>query len=197
MRRWKLIGIVIVVVVVALVGITLELIGSRASVVSTVSVSDSPCTDPCLRFPTVSGENLPGQPFNLPADFQGKSILVIVPFDENQQVQAQSWLSSARDIALQHPEFSYYNVPVFPSMAAPLRVIVRGGMAVSISDSTLRALTITVFLDQRDQFLEALKIPDAETLQIFLLNASGKVQWRGAGEYSDVQGDSLRALLQS
>ncbi|MEO8396665.1 MAG: hypothetical protein ABI700_26975 [Chloroflexota bacterium] len=197
MRRWKLIGIVIVVVVVAIVGIALELIGSRASVVSTVSVSNTPCTDPCLRFPTITGENLPGQTFNLPADFQGKSILVIVPFDEDQQVQAQTWLAPAREIALQHPNFSYYNVPVFPSMAAPLRAIVRGGMSVSISDSYLRSLTITVFLDQRDQFLAALKLPDADTLQIFLLNVSGEVQWRGAGEYSDPQGKSLRALLQS
>ncbi len=197
MRRWKLIGIVIVVVIVAIVGIALELIGNRGSVVSTVSVLDSPCTDPCLRFPTVSGENLPGQTFNLPADFQGKSTLVIVPFDENQQVQAQTWLSPARDIALQHPDFSYYNVPVFPSMAAPLRAIVRGGMSVSISDSYLRGLTITVFLAERDQFLAAIKIPDAETLQIFLLNDEWNVLWRGAGEYSDAQGKALRAMIQS
>jgi hypothetical protein len=196
MRRWKLIGVVIVVLVVAGVGIALELIGSRASVVSTVEISNSSCTDPCLRFPNVSGENLPGQSFNLPADFRGKSILVIVPFDENQQVEAQTWLSPARDIAQRHPDFTYYNVPVFPSMAAPLRAIVRGGMSVSISDSYLRALTITVFLDNRDQFLEALKLPNADTLQVFLLNANGEVQWRGAGEYSDPQEAVLRKLLE-
>ena len=113
MRRWKLIGVVIVVLVVAGVGIALELIGSRVSVVSTVEISNTPCTDPCLRFPTVTGENLPGQTFNLPTDFQGKSILVIVPFDEDQQVEAQTWLSPAREIAQQHPNFTYYNVRCF------------------------------------------------------------------------------------
>ena len=195
MQRWKLIGVVIVVLVIAGVGIALELIGSRVSVVSTVEISNTPCTDPCLRFPTVTGENLPGQTFNLPTDFQGKSILAIVPFDEDQQVEAQTWLSPAREVAQQHPNFTYYNVPVFPSMAAPLRAIVRGGMSVSISDSYLRALTITVFLDNRDQFLEALKLPNADTLQVFLLNADSNVLWRGAGEYSDSQGDALRKLL--
>src|ERR1700709_2532594 len=121
MRRWKLIGIVVVVVVVAIVGVALQIIGGRASVVSSLAVSNTPCTDPCLRFPMVSGDNLPGQTFNLPADFQGKSHLVIVPFDENQQVQAQAWLPLARELAQAHPDFTYYNVPVFPGMAAPLR----------------------------------------------------------------------------
>jgi len=148
-----------------------------------------------VRFPTVSGDNLPGQTFNLPTDFQGSSSLVIVPFDENQQVQAQEWLPLARELAQAHPDFTYYNVPVFPSMAAPLRAIVRGGMSVSISDAGLRALTITVFLDNRDQFLAALKIPDAKTMQVFLLNADGDVLWRGAGAYSDTQANSLRAFL--
>jgi hypothetical protein len=183
-------------VIVAIVGIALELIGSRASAVSTVEISNTSCIDPCVRFPNVSGENLPGQTFNLPADFQGKSILVIVPFDEDQQVEAQSWLSPAREIAKQHPDFTYYNVPVFPSMAAPLRAIVRGGMSVSISDSYLRALTITVFINNRDQFLEALKLPNADALQVFLLNTDGDVLWRGAGEYSDRQGGSLQKLLE-
>src|SRR5690349_15273455 len=119
MRRWKLIGVVIVIVVVAIIGIALQIIGSRAPIVSSVSV-DTSCNDPCIRFPTVSGDNLPGQTFHLPDDFAGKSNLVIVPFDENQQVQAQTWLPVARDLALAHPDFAYYNVPVFPSMAAPM-----------------------------------------------------------------------------
>ncbi len=195
MRRWKLIGVGIVIVVVAGIGLTLQVIGRQAPAVSGVALSMTPCSAPCLRFPTVSGENLPGQTFNLPADFAGQSNLVIVPFDENQQVQAQTWLPYARELAQAHPTFSYYNVPVFPSMAAPLRAIVRGGMSVSISDSYLRALTITVFLDDRDAFLAALNIPDAETMQVFLLNASGDVVWRGTGAFTTAQGDSLRALL--
>ena len=195
MRRWKLIGVVIVIVVVAIIGVALEVIGSRGSVVSSVAIADTPCSDPCVRFPTVSGDNLPGQTFNLPADFQGKSTLVIVPFDENQQVEAQTWLPIARELAQAHPDFTSYNVPVFPSMAAPMRAIVRGGMSFSISDSTLRALTITVFLDNRDQFLAALKLANAESMAVFLVNDAGDVLWRGAGAYSEVQGDALRKLL--
>jgi hypothetical protein len=197
MRRWKLIGIVIVVVVVAGVGIALDVIGSRASVVSSVDVSNTPCTAPCLRFPRVSGDNLPGQTFNLPDDFLGKSRLVIVPFDEDQQVQAEAWLPLARELAQAHPDLTYYNVPVFPSMAAPLRAIVRGGMSVSIGDANLRSLTITVFLDNRDQFLSALNIPDAKTMQVFLLNGNGDVLWRGTGAFNDTQAASLRAQLAS
>ena len=105
MRQWKLIGVGVVIVVVAGIGLALLVIGRGAPVVSSVAISDQPCSAPCLRFPTVSGENLPGQSFNLPADFAGASVLVIVPFDENQQVQAQTWLPYARELAQAHPTF--------------------------------------------------------------------------------------------
>ncbi|MFN8452597.1 MAG: hypothetical protein U0521_29320 [Anaerolineae bacterium] len=59
--------------------------------VSQVARSTHPCIttdESCLRFPVVTGENLPGQPFTLPADFSGEAVLVVVPFDERQQVDA-------------------------------------------------------------------------------------------------------------
>ena len=80
-------------------------------------------------------------------------------------------------------------------MAAPLRTIVRGGMSVSISDSYLRALTITVFLDNRDAFLAALNIPNADTLQILLLNTNREIVWQGAGEFTPAQGNAIRAEI--
>jgi len=149
----------------------------------------------CLRFPVISGDNLLGQSFTLPADFKGSDVLVIVPFDENQQVSAQTWLPLARDLAADDPDFAYYNVPVFPSMAAPLRALIRSGMTLSITDPQLRAITITVFLDDRDSFLASLNIPNADAMQVFLLDASGDLLWRGAGDYDSGQGAALTALV--
>ncbi len=181
----------IVLIGVALVGVS-EIYAPEASTVET----GSPCTD-CLSFPVISGENLPGQAFTLPADFSGNPVLVIVPFDETQQRQAAAWLPLARELAAAHDGFAYYDVPVFPDTAAPFKVVIRAGLSVVISDPALQAVTITVFLEDRDQFLTALDIPDATTLQAFLLDDSRSVIWRGAGVYTEEQGASLRAALSS
>lgn len=197
MRRRTLVGIVIVVLV-ALVGFGLALLDRAAPAISTVSQSDHPCitaAESCLRFPVVSGDALTGEPFTLPADFSGETVLVIVPFDERQQVDAQTWLPLVRDLASSNPDFTYYNLPVFPSMSAPMRALIRGGMVLTIGDEALRAVTITVFLEDTAPFLSDLDIPDTGAMQVFLLNGDGEVLWRAAGVYRDELGDSLRAAL--
>ena len=40
-----------------------------------------------------------------------------------------------------------------------------------------------------------LNIPDVSAMQVFLLNANREVLWRGAGDFTAAQGDTLRALL--
>lgn len=194
-RRLLAIGIIVALLLVAAAAI---LLSSRAPALSSVGVSSQPCIasgDACLHFPTISGENLPGDAFNLPADFAGTRTLVIVPFDEAQQVSAAGWLPLAQELAAAHPDFACYSLPIFPDMAAPMRAIIRTGMSFTISDAGLRALTITTFLDDRDAFLAALDIPSTDAMQIFLLDEDGIVLWRGTGEYSDAQGDALRAVV--
>lgn len=153
--------------------------------------------DGCLRFPTISGLNLMGDEMTLPADFSGDWNLVIVPFSDEQQVNAQSWLPLAQTLAAQIPSLRYYNVPVFPDIAPPIRLVIRAGMTLAISDQSLQALSITVFLDDRDAFLAALDIADVESLQVFLIHEAGEVYWRGIGEYDESQGDALKSLVEN
>ncbi len=160
---------------------------------STVETADSTCAD-CISFPTISGENLQGQAFALPADFTGDPVLVIVPFDETQQRQASSWLPLAKELAAAHEGFSYYDVPVFPDTAAPFKVIIRAGLNVVISDEALQAITITVFLEDRDQFLAALDVPDASALQALLLH-DNRVIWRDQANIRTIKAPSLRAAV--
>ncbi|HVU10918.1 MAG TPA: hypothetical protein VHD90_06550 [Phototrophicaceae bacterium] len=200
MRRWQWVGIGIVIVVALVIGVFLLIVGGNAPVVSGVGkqacvTSTQQGSATCLRFPVISGDNLNGQSVTLPAVFKGKTALVIIPFDENQQVSAQTWLPLARDLASSSADFVYYNVPIFPSMAAPMRTLIRAGMVATISDAQLRAITITVFLDDRDQFLSSLNIADVSAMQVFLLDGDGDVIWRGSGVYTDAQGDTLHAAL--
>lgn len=197
MRRRVVVGIVIVGLV-ALVGFGLVLLERIAPSISQVSPSDHPCiaaAESCLHFPVVSGDSLTGESLMLPAGFVGEPVLVIVPFDERQQVDAQTWLPLARDLAAAHPGLGYYNVPVFPSMPTPMRALIRGGMILTIGDEALRAVTITVFLEDLEPFLNDLAIPNTNAMQVFLLNGDGEVLWRAAGVFSDERGASLRAAL--
>jgi hypothetical protein len=173
------------------IGIVLFVV-SRAPAISTVAPAAciSNATG-CLRFPVISGNNLTGDSFALPDDFVGDPVLVIIPFDEAQQQSAQGWLPLARELAATHPGFAYYNVPIFPDIAAPIRVLIRSGMLLAIPDPQLQALTITAFLANRDQFLAALDIPNPDTMQVFLLNARGELLWRGTGGFTEEQGAAL------
>lgn len=150
--------------------------------------------DDCLRFPSVSGDNLSGRAFTLPEDFAGDRIFVVVPFDETQQREAAAWLPLARELATT-PRFVAYNVPTFPNIAAPVRAVIRAGLNIAITDPDVRDHTITLFLDDRDVFLAALNIPNPASMHVFLLNENGEVLWRGMGAYSEAQGDALREAL--
>lgn len=189
-KGWIGIGIVLV----GILAVALYLLFARAPDASGVETNAAAC-ESCLPFPQISGENLPGDLFQLPGGFAGEKVLVIVPFDEEQQVSAASWLPLARELANSEANFAYYNVPVFPAMSAPLRTIIRAGMSITITDAELRERTITVFLEDLDAFLTALEIPNADAMQVFLLNSERAVIWRGAGSYDDAQGADLRAAV--
>jgi type II secretory pathway pseudopilin PulG len=193
-RNLLLLVLTLAVILAAVVVVVL----SRAPETSTALTSEQACVtagEDCLQFPVVTGENLPGESFTLPADFQGTQTLVILPFDEDQQIKAETWLPLARELSAATPTLTYYNVPVFPDLSAPVRVLIRGGLNVAITDESLRALTITLFLENRDQFLSALEIPNTDNIQALLLNDAGEIVWRGVGEYDADQGAALRAAV--
>lgn len=192
-KRW-IVGLVVLGLIG--VGAAAAWVAGRAPAVSSVGSSACLTADQnCLRFPAVSAENLPGDAFALPQDFKGNPVLVIVAFDETQQTNAASWLPLARELAAAHPDFGYYDVAVFPTMSAPMRTFIRAGMNVTITDAAVRAVTITAFLNNRDQFLADLRIPDTKAMQIFLINGQSEVIWRGSGVYNDAQATALRTIL--
>lgn len=193
-RKWAAVAAIVMIVVV---GIAAVIISQAPAISNVATVACISTADSCLRFPTISGSSLSGQAFSLPQDFVGDQVLVIVPFDEDQQTRAETWLPFARDIKALEERFGYYDVPVFPDMATPLRTIIRAGLALVINDEQLRDVTIPVFLDDVEPFLSALEISDRNAIQVFLLNSSGEVVWRGVGEFTAEQGDSLRTVIEN
>ncbi|MFN8565618.1 MAG: hypothetical protein U0703_29190 [Anaerolineae bacterium] len=95
MRRRILIRIVIVGLI-GLVGLVLVLVERGAPPFRRLR-STHPCItdESCLRFPVVTGEICPVSRSRLPADFSGEAVLVVVPFDERQQVDLPGELAAA------------------------------------------------------------------------------------------------------
>src|SRR5690606_37654712 len=149
----------------------------------------------CIRFPAVTGTNLLGTVYELPQDFAGAYNLVVISFDEDQTVRAEGWLPLAREMAEQNPDFAYYSLPTLKAMTPLVRGIISGGMNVVIPDEQVRVITLMLFLDDLDAFVNGLSISDKSGLQVLLLNAAGEVIWRGNGDYSETAGNDLRTAL--
>lgn len=191
--RWLVIGSA--VVLVALVGLLLLLNGGAPATSGVESAACLSGAAGCLRFPTVSGDTLTGETLSLPDDFGGEVVFVALPFSDQQALETETWLDFVLAAAEEFPGFAYYNAPIFTDLPGALRVMIRGGMSAAIPDESLRAITVTVFLEDREAFIAALDLPDAETMAILLLNADGEIIWRGSGAFTEEQGESLRAVL--
>ncbi|MBZ0294760.1 MAG: hypothetical protein K8L99_19515 [Anaerolineae bacterium] len=189
-----LIGLVLVVIIG---GALLILTNVPATTGVTVTQCLTASTgDECIRFPTVSGANLLEETWMLPDDFEGDYTLVVVPFNDAQQILAQAWLPLAETLAEQYPDMTYYNTAVFPGdIAGPVRVFIRAGMIMAVPDEALRAITFTLFLEDRDAFLAALDVPNTDEMQLFLLNANGEVLWQASGQYTEEKGAELTQKL--
>jgi hypothetical protein len=170
---------------------------ANAPAASGVEVADCLQADggACIRFPLVTGTNLLGETLNLPEDFAPLT-LVLMSFDEAQTARTAAWLPLAQELAEQHPTFAYYNVPTLKSVNALVRVAITGGMVLAVPQE-VHAVTVMLFLEEKQLFLDALGIPDIDQPQAFLLNDAGEVIWRMRGDYSDEAAASLRTAGES
>ncbi|TFG48713.1 MAG: hypothetical protein E4H33_03665, partial [Anaerolineales bacterium] len=50
------------------------------------------------HFPIVSGSNLMRKEFEFPGDFEGKYNLVIIPFQQIQQQDVNTWIPAAQEL---------------------------------------------------------------------------------------------------
>lgn len=184
------------IIAVVLIGLLLTYV-ANAPEASGVRVSSCIESDggACVKFPAVSGTNLMGTVYDLPQGFGGAYNFVVLSFDEEQTVRAEGWLPLARELADQLPDFAYYSLPTLKAMTPLVRGIITGGMSIVIPDEHLRQITIMLFLDDLDSFLNGLSINDTSQLHLLLLNAAGEVIWQASGDYTDAAGNDLRTAL--
>ena len=142
------------------------------------------------HFPEVSGFNLMREEFVFPRDFQGDYNLVIIPFQQVQQRDVNTWIPAAQELERTIPGLVYYELPTIYQLPTLSRTFINEGMRAGIPDQTARERTITFYLD-KELFKKALGITTEETIQIFLIDRQGNILWQEDGLFSVEKNQSL------
>jgi len=146
------------------------------------------------HFPQVSGYNLMREEFLFPEDFQGQFNLVIIPFQQAQQRDVNTWLPAAQELERTTPGLVYYELPTIYQLPMLSRTFINEGMRAGIPDQTARERTITFYLD-KEAFKQALGITSEESIQLFLVDREGNILWQEEGLFSPEKQESLIAQL--
>ena len=142
------------------------------------------------KFPHVEGTNLEGEDFSLPADFKGELNVVLVAFKREQQADVDSWTPFLKPVLESRRHLRSYELPVLGRGYRLMRSFIDGGMRRGIPDATVRAATITLYID-KSPFREALRLRDEDRIYVLLVDQQGRVLWRTDGHFDERAGAEL------
>ena len=183
-----IIGLILLAVIIAIVIWYLSTIAVRESRLS-VNREEA-------HFPNVSGYNLMREEFEFPRDFEGTYNLVIIPFQQIQQRDVNTWIPAAQELELRFDDLIYYELPTIYKLPTISRTFINEGMRAGIPDQTARERTVTFYLD-KEVFKQALEIDSEESIHLFLVNQEGNILWREIGLFSENKVQSLIEILEN
>jgi hypothetical protein len=178
----------------ALLAISLAVIALIIFISGRLVPSDAPVAGADDTFPQLTGTNLLLESVSVPDDLAGELRLIVVAYDRDQQVFVEKWLRPLEALSENYPNLRGFYVPLLPQSASDAALPIIGGMTIAASSDNDRARTVVVFTDV-DAFNQILEIPGVDALQLFLLNESGAILWRGSGNYDPVTLESLESVL--
>lgn len=147
-------------------------------------------------FPEVTGRNLNGVAYNIPADFEGAVNIVFLVFYLPQQALVNTWLPYADALAGRFSDLRVYELPTLTQRDGLFRAYIDSGMRSGIPDREGRARTIALYLD-RPRFLRGLGLMSDQTIYTLLVVPSGKILWLAKGAYSQAKATDLETQLKA
>lgn len=147
-----------------------------------------------MQFPTVSGSNLEGRKYALPADFDGDYNVVVLAYWQRQQLEVNTWLPVLAQFADEYAGLAYYELPTLRRYNPVMRWWIDTGMKSGIPDRGARERTITLYLDVA-AFNGALGVPSQDNIHTFVVDRAGQVHWHAEGVADADKIADLRAAL--
>jgi hypothetical protein len=198
MRRIAIvISAIILIILVAMLALQLApetssfFIGENVQQIACLSDADGNC----LVMPSVSGVNIDNQSLAFPDAFTRDYYLIVMPFDDGQQNLAQTWLPLFQELTAEFESVHYFSIAPLPNLNPAIRLMVIGGISISVREPEIRSQIAILFLEEQQAFLDALAIDSIETMQILIIDREGLVFYRDTGEYQAEKGDRLREIL--
>ncbi len=151
-------------------------------------------TSTAPAFPSLRGENLLGEEFDLPDDLPGDVHLVFVAFQQRQQPLVNTWLNVADAIEADFPGLRYVELPTIATPYRLMKPIIDNGMRSGIPSDAARARTITIFTNVQD-FVEATGLPSTDDIAVILLDAQGRIRFIETGPRTEEKEEALRAAI--
>ncbi len=150
--------------------------------------------DSTPRFPRVTGSNLEGRSFVLPADFDGEFNVVLVAFRREQQADVDGWMPFLKELAARFDDVRVYELPTLNRSYRWMRSFIDGGMARGIPERAVREATITLYID-KTPFKRALGIGTEDSIVSYLVARDGRVLWRADGRFTPDAGAALEVAM--
>jgi hypothetical protein len=172
----------------ALVG-TLMLIGCAGS-----PLSGQPFDPDSPRFPSTAGESLNKRRIEIPAGLDAPYNLLMVAFLREQQSDVDTWLPTAREIAADHANVEYYELPTVFNGGPLFKMFLDGGMRRGIPAFAARERTVTLYLDT-DEFRDLAGIDGEDRIWVGLVEREGRVYWSARGPADEARLAELRGVV--
>ena len=131
-------------------------------------------------IPKMEGETLDKVERVYPKDFNGKSTMMVVLFDQDQQDQLDGWADAISDLPQDMP---MVEIALIGKVNGMVKYFIKGGMRDLYEDSPDRMARMMPYFGDADKVKKRMKITDITKVHAFLLSASGKVLWQAAGDY--------------
>ena len=164
-------------------GWLLPLVATLIAVPELPAQTEARMPDSATHFPAVTGRSLTGRTYHLPADFEGDRNLVLVAFKRHQQEDVDTWAPHLRPLAARDSTLRVYELPTIGHGYAWMRGFIDGGMRRGIPDSSVRAATITLYIN-KTPFRDTLGIAGEDRIHVLLVDRTGRILWRAEGRYA-------------
>lgn len=146
------------------------------------------------QFPAMQAANLNDTHFNLPQNFGGQVNLIVISFAREQQHAVDSWLPAARKLEAANGGFRYYELPTMSRQNVLYRWWFDAALRSNTTDKDLRSRILPVYVNKH-KFLRSLHVRNDKNVVAVVVDQSGRVYWRGDGQYTDEKGQALISAL--